>query len=252
MTKSEPPMDLQRSFWNGWNASTREIVVGDSSLRQQEVLLAWIAGLGRTDLKILDAGCGAGWLCERLTPYGEVTGVDLADEVIARARQRLPEVSFIAGDLMTLDLGSRTFDVVVSLEVLSHVADQAAFIDKLATLTSPGGALILTTQNKPILRRNLDVEPVKPGQLRQWVDSRELRLLLQPHFEVRKLRSLTPRGHGGFLRFINSPKLNSLLRRVTVNRSDRIKERLGLGFSLIVLGVKRQPGKLTRNKDALG
>lgn len=237
--KTEPPMELQRGFWNRWNASTREIVVGDSSLRQKEVLLRWVDKLNRTDLNIIDAGCGAGWLCEQLRKYGDVTGVDLADEVLERAKQRAPEVTFIAGDLMTIDLGSNRFDLTISLEVLSHVADQPAFIAKLAEITAPGGRLILATQNKPILKRNLDIEPVKPGQLRRWVDSGELRRLLRPHFKISKLRSLTPKGRGGILRFVNSRRLNAILRVLTGNRAEKIKERLGLGFSLIVLAEKR-------------
>lgn len=249
MGKSLPPMELQRSFWNMWNASTREIMVGDSSLRQQEVLLCWIAAFGRRDLRILDAGCGAGWLCERLTQFGEVTGVDLADEVVARARQRAPQVTFISGDVMEIDLGQATFDVTISLEVLSHVADQPAFIARLADLTAPGGRLILSTQNRPILQRNLDIEPVKPGQLRRWVDSHELRRLLQPHFKIRTLRSLSPKGRGGFLRLANSPRLNAILRFATGNRADRMKERLGLGFSLIVLAEKRQDGSCKAPAD---
>ncbi len=232
-------MDLQRSFWNGWNSSTREVVVGDSSRRQEEVLLGWIEALKRSDLNIIDAGCGAGWLCERLSKYGRIVGVDLADEVLERARQRAPNVTFIAGNLMELDLGSDRFDVTISLEVLSHVADQPAFIAKLASMTAPGGRLILATQNKPVLKRNLDVEPVKPGQLRRWVDSRELRRLLKPHFRIKTLRSLSPRGHGGFLRFVNSYKLNAVLRLLTGNGADKFKEWLGLGFSLIVLAEKR-------------
>lgn len=233
-------MELQRSFWNGWNSAHREnTAASDSSQDQERVLLGWLESFGRKDLRIIDAGCGAGWLCGRLAQYGKVTGVDLSDEVLVRARKRLPDVVFIAGNLMELDLGKEAFDVTISLEVLSHVADQPAFIAKLASLMPAGGKLILATQNKPILKRNLDIDPVKPGQLRRWVDSGELRQLLKPHFRILKLRSLTPKGHGGFLRIVNSHKVNSALRFFTGNGATRIKEWLGMGFSLIVLAEKR-------------
>jgi 2-polyprenyl-3-methyl-5-hydroxy-6-metoxy-1,4-benzoquinol methylase len=240
-------MELQRQFWNGWNSTHREVAnpenrtvnLSDTSTDQAKTLLGWIKGFGRKDLRILDAGCGAGWLCEMLTDYGSVTGVDLSDEVLSRAQKRLPEVTFIAGNLMDLDLEKEAYDVVISLEVLSHVADQPAFITKLASLTAPGGRLILATQNKPVLKRNQNIDPVKPGQLRRWVDSRELRELLKPHFTVTKLRSLTPKGNLGFLRFVNSYKVNEILRLLTGNGGTRVKEFLGLGFSLIVLAEKR-------------
>jgi SAM-dependent methyltransferase len=108
-----------------------------------------------------DVGCGAGWLCSRLTPFGSVTGTDLSDAVLARAAQRVPQAKFIAGDFMALDLGS-DYDVAISLEVLPHVADQPAFLAKIAGLLKPGGYLMLATQNKPALLRN-DIPAPKPG-----------------------------------------------------------------------------------------
>jgi 2-polyprenyl-3-methyl-5-hydroxy-6-metoxy-1,4-benzoquinol methylase len=237
--KPAPPIELQRNFWNAWNTSTREKVVGDVSLRQQEVLLGWLKGLGRKDLKIIDFGCGAGWLCQQLQEFGTVTGVDLADDALARARERMPAVTFIAGDIMTLDLGVETFDVVVTLEVLSHIADQEAFVERLSRLLRPGGLLILATQNRPILKRNESVKPAQPGQLRHWVDSHELRKLVSARFKVKSLRSLTPMGHQGFLRYLNAYKLTAMLDGVFGQRRvAAVKEWLGLGWTLMVLAQK--------------
>jgi 2-polyprenyl-3-methyl-5-hydroxy-6-metoxy-1,4-benzoquinol methylase len=73
------PMDAQAHFWNEWNTETREKVVGPPSLRQAECFEGWLRESGRNDLEILDAGCGTGWLSQRLLKYGRVTGTDLAD-----------------------------------------------------------------------------------------------------------------------------------------------------------------------------
>src|ERR1700754_1880539 len=97
-----PPIMLQRNFWNGWNASTRERELPPVSLRQRDVVGRWLSNLGRDSLQIIDIGCGAGWMCSHLAPFGWVTGTDLADEVLARARQRVPTARFIAGDFMRL------------------------------------------------------------------------------------------------------------------------------------------------------
>jgi hypothetical protein len=35
------------------------------SLEQAEVVLSWLEALDRKDLKIIEVGCGAGWLCSR-------------------------------------------------------------------------------------------------------------------------------------------------------------------------------------------
>jgi SAM-dependent methyltransferase len=92
---------------------------------------------------------------------------------------------------MSLDLGAGAYDVVISLEVLSHVADQPAFIGKLASLLREGGLLMLATQNRPALEP-LNLAPPKPGQLRRWVDRQELSALLAPEFELQELFSVTP------------------------------------------------------------
>jgi 2-polyprenyl-3-methyl-5-hydroxy-6-metoxy-1,4-benzoquinol methylase len=122
------PVSLQQNFWNHWNASTRELHRDEVSLRQAEVVCGWLAETRRTDLRILEVGCGAGWFCGPLSAYGKVTATDLSDEVLARARKRLPDVEFVPGDFMQLDFDSKGFDVIVTLEVLSHVEDQPAFV----------------------------------------------------------------------------------------------------------------------------
>jgi 2-polyprenyl-3-methyl-5-hydroxy-6-metoxy-1,4-benzoquinol methylase len=141
-----------------------------------------------------------------MTSYGQVTGTDLADEVLACAEQRVPEAKFVAGDFMSLDLGLAHYDVAISLEVLSHVADQQAFVGRIAELLKPEGLLMLATQNKPALLRN-DIPPSGNGQLRHWVDRKEPQQLLAPQFFVECMFSITPQFNRGTLRVINSNRL---------------------------------------------
>jgi 2-polyprenyl-3-methyl-5-hydroxy-6-metoxy-1,4-benzoquinol methylase len=187
------PISLQQTFWNGWNASHREQAIDVVSARQAEVVCGWLDRLRRPDLDLIEVGCGAGWLCPQLMKFGRLTATDLSDEVLARAQHRLPEVTFVPGDFMNLDFGSAAFDVVVALEVLSQVADQPAFVRKLASHLRPGGHLMMATQNRFVLQHLNRIPPPAPGQLRRWVDKRELRALLAPEFEVEELFSVTPR-----------------------------------------------------------
>ncbi len=235
---SPPTIEVQRDFWNGWNANNREKRVSETSIRQRETVLAWLDALGNDDLDIIDIGCGTGWLCKSMTQFGRVTGTDLADEVLSRARVAAPEVQFIAGDFFDLALPEGEFDVVVSLEVLSHVADQSAFVRRTWDLLRPGGHLMLATQNRWVLERS-NVAPPSPGQLRHWLYRHELRALVEPLFKIRVLSSLTPVGHGGILRLVNAPKLNLLLSPIIgARRLERAKEALGLGFTLVLLAQK--------------
>ena len=232
------PLTLQTQFWNRWNSANREHQLHDVSLRQAEVVIGWLDRLGRRDLAILEVGCGTGWFCDQLSGYGKVTATDLSDEVLARARQRSPAASFVAGDFMTLQFDEGACDVVVALEVLSHIADQAAFVRKVSSLLKPGGYLMLATQNRYVLERFNSVAPPEPGQLRQWVDKRELGRLLDSQLTTLEVFSVSPKANKGLLRAINSPRVNRPVRALFGNRIELLKEHLGLGWTLMALARK--------------
>ena len=230
----------QRAAWNEWNAAYREQARDVVSNRQAQVIQDWLTARAVNDAELIDVGCGAGWMCERLLRFGRVTGTDWADEVVERARQRLPEVNFIVGDFFALSIPSGRFDVAVSLEVLSHVADQPAFIARIADLLRPGGLLMLATQNRPVLERWTAIGGPTPGQLRRWVDAPKLRSLLGASFDIIELTSIHPVGDQGLLRLVNSRKINRALALVCgQQRIDRVKERCLLGHTLMVLARKR-------------
>jgi 2-polyprenyl-3-methyl-5-hydroxy-6-metoxy-1,4-benzoquinol methylase len=241
-TESSPPeSEVERRFWNSWNAEHREAKpVAVTSERQSELVLRWLAESGRRDLRILDFGCGSGWMSARMVPFGSVTGIDLSDEVLARARQRYPEVTFLAGSVTDVPLEEGSFDVVVSLETLSHVPDQPGYLARAGKLLRPGGRLFLATQNPFVLSRTDGIKPVKPGQRRRWVGPRELRRMLGGQFRIEILTSVHPVGHRGVLRLINSYKIDALLSRII--RPETIagfKERLLLGHTLMLKAVRR-------------
>lgn len=172
--------------------------------------------------------------------FGSVTGTDLSDELLAVAKSKQPEVEFVAGDFMALDFKRAPFDVAVSLEVLSHVADQPAFIAKISGLLKTGGHFMIATQNEPILKNyNRKIPAPAHGQLRKWVDRDELRALLLPHFDVLELRAVTPIADHGVMRILASPKLNRLMRRLVGNAYQNFLERCGFGWTLMALARKR-------------
>lgn len=238
-TMNDQSIDLQRNFWDAWNASNREHKLSDVSLDQRHVVIQWLRSLGRNDLNIIEVGCGAGWLCPSLKSFGQVTATDLSEHVLARAAERNPDVRFVAGDFMTLEFKPDSFDVVISLEVLSHVSDHADFIQKLSTLLRPGGVLMLATQNRPVLERFNRVEKQQRGQLRRWFDRDELAALLQPHFEVQELKTITPTASKGPMRLLAGRKTKRLIRAIAGRSVERGLASLGFGWTLITLARKR-------------
>lgn len=204
-------IEAQQAYWEAWNARNREDHVSETGMDQREVVLRWLADIGRTDLDIIEVGCGSGWLCPSLAAFGKVSGTDLSRDVIERARTRHPNVSFTAGDFMALEYPDAAFDVIVSLEVLSHVADHDAFVAKLTRMLRPGGVLIMATQNRPVLERYNNVPPAE-GQLRRWFDRDEFNALLARHLEVRELLTMTPRADKGLPRLILGHQARKIIR----------------------------------------
>lgn len=105
-------------------------------------------------LRILDYGCAHGHysmpMAQRLGQC-EFVGIDISERAVAAARKwaerdGVDNVTFLNGDQSTLDdeaLG--TFDVIVAGEVVEHVWDYCALLNKLKARLRPGGVLIVTT-----------------------------------------------------------------------------------------------------------
>jgi 2-polyprenyl-3-methyl-5-hydroxy-6-metoxy-1,4-benzoquinol methylase len=235
-----PTLDEQQQFWNVWNTRCRELSNLDvPTLARADAVMRHVQQLKLPNARILDIGCGTGWLSEILSTRGEVTAIDLAAEVIERAQLRVPHVRFHAGDVLTMPLPSSAFDLVVTLETIAHVADQSKFVDRIAALLRPHGFLILTTQNRFVFERRGDIGGPGSGQLRRWLNQNELRKLLHPRFRVLDMSTILPAGHKGILRLINSYKANSILARIAGQpRLDALKERVGLGQTIVVLAQR--------------
>lgn len=159
----------------------------------------------------IDVGCGAGLLAEPLARLGaSVTGVDAAPENIAVARDHAAgqglAIDYRSGELAALDLPR--FDLVVSMEVIEHVADPAAFVAALAARLAPGGLMILSTPNRTAASKLLLVEAAErlgqvPRGTHDWnkfVRPDELTAMLEvAGLTVGEVRGLMPIPGRGFV-----------------------------------------------------
>jgi SAM-dependent methyltransferase len=235
--------DSQRRFWSDWDMRyLQENALGQQARRRGQVVLSLIRSLRLQRPRILEIGCGNGWLAEELQMFGPVLGVDLSDVAIEAARRRVPDAQFETGDILEMNLPAGSFDLVVSLETLSHVADQRRLMAVAAGVLISHGHLILATQNRTVYLRNSSIGPPAQGQLRRWLTRSQLRdLLLGARFRCLRMFTIEPAGDQGFLRIVNSRKLNSVLLRFLSQEAIQVmKEHLGFGQTIIALAEKCQ------------
>lgn len=207
-----PTIQAQTEFYNKtWTATEFANLYG---LERCQFILDCILQHRLERPRILDLGCGTGWLTGVLSAFGPATGVELSNEAVERARGRYPQVQFIAGDILQWTWDGPLFDVVVSQEVIEHVPDQAGYLAVAARVLRPGGLLILTTPNRDTLdalpedvRRKWLWQPVELPLTRTG-----LQALLARDFEVLSVSSRVL-GFGETLsyRLANSCKFQALL-----------------------------------------
>jgi 2-polyprenyl-3-methyl-5-hydroxy-6-metoxy-1,4-benzoquinol methylase len=232
-----PVGDVQ--IWDKWNMAYRLGNLDQPIQVRLREILTTLTDLKISGAKIMEVGCGTGWLSGALRAFGKVTACDLGDKIIELAKTNYPEVDFYSGDIHTLDLPVNYFDVIVTEQVLAHVADQPAFVHRLAQLLKKGGFLILTTQNKFVFERTAGIDPPE-GWIRQWVTMKTLKSLLTEDFSFQRATTLEPEGHLGVLRIINSSRLNHYGNAALgAQRVKRLKEWAGFGQALFVVARKR-------------
>ena len=157
-------------------------------------------------LSLVDVGCGGGLLTEPMCHLGAtVTGIDAGAETIDAARHHAEAVGLEIDyhHILPEDMGreSRKFDVVLSMEVVEHVADRVLFLKTAANLMKPRGAMVLSTLNrtlKSLALAKIGAEyvlrwvPAGTHDWRKFVRPSELANELEPHgIKVKNLTGLT-------------------------------------------------------------
>ena len=102
--------------------------------------------------RVLDLCCGTGAsaipAARAVGPSGQVTGVDVAEPLLALARERaagLPQAEFRLGDATRTGLPGASFDAVICVFGVFFVPDTPAFVAEMWRLVRPGGTLAITT-----------------------------------------------------------------------------------------------------------
>lgn len=153
-------------------------------------------------LRILDIGCGGGLLCEPMARLGaEVTGVDAAEGNIPVARTHAEQSGLRIDYRHTTaealaDTGAE-FDVVLTMEVIEHVADPLGFLTACRRLLRPGGLHLCSTLNRN--PKSFAMAIVGAEYVMRWL----------------------PRGTHEWTKFVTPEELFDLLRRAGLDPVDR-------------------------------
>lgn len=114
-------------------------------------------------LRLLDLGCGFGWFCRWARDQGaaQVLGIDVSENMLARARTTTPDqaVTYVRADMERLDLPEAAFGLAYSSLALHYVEDLANLLTAVHRALVPGGHLIFSVEHP------LFTAPTRPGWL---------------------------------------------------------------------------------------
>jgi len=229
-----------------YDARWRDIRYADGlKLQRATAILAALAEIAVTEPRMLELGCGTGWLSAILAQFGPTVGVDLSGEAIKLACDRYPFVTFLHADIGRWSAGTDIFDVVVSHEVIEHLEDQAHHLRLASDSLRPGGHLILTTPNADTVRAAAKpgTRPLSAQMIENILTRAELMALVRgAAFEITQISTLTMGyGRGGLRTVVNSPKVRGLLRRIGIGRAaEYLALASGAGLHTIVVARKPQ------------
>lgn len=133
-------------------------------------------------LRIIDVGCGRGWLTSLLNGFGTIIGIEPVEEVVEFAKSLFPNVNFYAATpkqyIQSPDFSP--FDILICSEVIEHVSydEKSQFIQDLVSLLKPKGYLVFTTPRGELFSqwktRNSRTQPIE-----NWLTEKEMDSLLE-------------------------------------------------------------------------
>lgn len=201
---------LYDDLGEGWYNATADPVAllrAESRLRNPWVKETLCRHFERSPeaLRVLDVGCGGGFLANYLAEAGfSVDAVDRSGKSlrVASRHDDSGKVRYQEADALELPYRDAAFDAVCAMDFLEHVDDPKAVISEASRVLRPKGLFFFYTHNRNWLSgllvikgvswfvretpRNLHVYRlfIKPGELRRWCAERGL--------ELRQLRGVRP------------------------------------------------------------
>ena len=113
--------------------------------------------------RILEIGCGSGWLCEYLARFGyNVTGIDISDELIGVAQARVNDSPYgvdpqteLKCEFAVHDIGiaalPQTFDLIICYDALHHFLEEISVLRHISQMLAHDGHFFVMEGEAPPL-----------------------------------------------------------------------------------------------------
>jgi SAM-dependent methyltransferase len=125
---------------------TQAVGVPDDRIYRQFEAVLWEALGDLRGAKVLDVGCGHGWLSNMMHETGaRVLAVDGSAELLNRARANYPDIEFVEYDLVQgLPETEQRFDRIIAHMVLMDIPEIGPLVSAVRRILEPHGRFILT------------------------------------------------------------------------------------------------------------
>lgn len=135
--------------------------------------------------RILEVGVGTGLSFDDYDASTEVTGIDLSEPMLARAKEKARRYPFVKQlavmDAHDMAFADATFDCVVAQFVITLVANPERVLSECHRVVKPGGRIILVN--------HLYSERGVAAAVERWAAKRTRKLGLRPEFPFARLQA---------------------------------------------------------------
>ena len=147
---------FEAAGWAEKDAGAYDMLLGRVTQRFAEPLLDAVgAGPG---MRLLDLATGPGYVAGRAVARGaEAVGLDRSEAMLEFARQHVPGVEFVRGDVTDVPFDDGSFDAVTGAFLLLHLGEPERAGEEAARVLVPGGAVAFTVWDVPARGRWLGV-----------------------------------------------------------------------------------------------